>query len=129
MIRAQYEGIGFAVRQVIALMESQTQPITRIVAVGGGAQSRVWTQAVSDIAGREQEIPEQTIGASYGDALLAAIGTGHAEPETSWASTAAVVRPRPEHRELYDRLFANYEALYPALKSVMHDLAEIQGQD
>lgn len=128
LIRAQYEGIGFAVRQVLALLESQTQPIERIVAVGGGAQSAVWTQAVSDITGREQEIPDQTIGASYGDALLAAIGTGHADPGTTWASTAAVVRPREEHRALYDRLFTSYEALYPALKSVMHELAEIQGQ-
>lgn len=129
MIRAQYEGIGFAVRQVLALLESQAQPITRIVAVGGGAQSDVWTQAVSDITGREQEIPDQTIGASYGDALLAAIGTGNEERSTSWATTAAVVRPRQQHRDLYDRLFRNYESLYPALKGVMHDLAEIQGQD
>ncbi|MDO4919363.1 FGGY-family carbohydrate kinase [Kocuria sp.] len=128
MIRAQYEGIGFAVRQVLALLESQTEPVTRIVAVGGGAQSPVWTQAVSDITGREQEVPEQTIGASYGDALLAAIGTGHEDPGTSWARTADVVRPREEHRELYNRLFHDYEALYPALKDVMHDLADVQGQ-
>lgn len=128
LIRAQYEGIGFAVRQVLALLESQAQPIQRIVAVGGGAQSPVWTQAVSDITGREQEIPDQTIGASYGDALLAAIGTGRADTGTTWARTARVVRPRAERRELYDRLFRGYESLYPALKPVMHELAEIQGQ-
>ena len=39
----------------------------------GRHQGGLWTQVVSDVTGREQQVPEQTIGASYGDALMAAI--------------------------------------------------------
>jgi len=47
-------------------------------------------------------------------------------PETDWAVEGSVVRPRVEHRELYDRLYARYGELYPATKDVVHDLAAIQ---
>ncbi len=53
----------------------------RRVAVGGGTKGGLWTQMVSDVTGREQEIPGVTIGASYGDALLAAIAAGLAAPD------------------------------------------------
>lgn len=128
VVRAQYEGIGFAVRQVLELLEAPEHPIRMVVAVGGGAQSPVWTQAVSDITGREQWIPEQTIGASYGDALLAAIGTGAVSAETTWATRGRVVTPQAEHAELYDRMSATYDGLYLALRGAMHELADIQGQ-
>ena len=64
----------------------------RIVAVGGGTQGGLWTQIVSDVTGREQQIPQQTIGASYGDALLAAIGTGLVPPDTDWARAGRTAR-------------------------------------
>jgi xylulokinase len=82
----------------------------------------VWTQAVSDITGRTQLVPEQAIGASYGDALLAAIGTHLVPPETDWASIAREVVPDPRHRERYDDLYATWSQLYPATRDVMHRL-------
>ncbi len=52
----------------------------RLVAVGGGTKGGLWTQIVSDITGsRPQDLPEQTIGTSCGDALLAARSVGLAE--------------------------------------------------
>ena len=38
-------------------------PLHRLVAVGGGTQGGLWTQIVSDVTGREQVVPAQTIGA------------------------------------------------------------------
>jgi xylulokinase len=71
-------------------------------------------------------VPEQTIGASYGDALLAAIGTGAVPPETDWSRTGAVVAPRPAHAPVYDKLYAIYGQLYPANREYMHVLAALQ---
>jgi xylulokinase len=45
----------------------------RLVTVGGRTKGGLWTQIVSDVTERTQELPEETIGASYGDVLLAAI--------------------------------------------------------
>jgi xylulokinase len=126
LFRAVYEGIAYGVRQIVEFLEHEDDPIKRIVAVGGGTQGGLWTQIVSDVTGRDQHVPAQTIGASYGDALLAAIGNGLVPPETDWAVEASVVQPRADVRELYDRLYAGYVRLYPATEDVVHDLAAIQ---
>ena len=127
VFRAVYEGIAFGIRQIIDSLDGEQTPISRLVAVGGGTQGGLWTQIVSDVVGRPQVVPEQTIGASYGDALLAAIGTGLVPPATDWAVSAKVVAPNPEVREIYDTLFEVYEDLYPATRSLVHTLASIQG--
>ncbi|WP_161061802.1 FGGY-family carbohydrate kinase [Gordonia sp. SID5947] len=124
LFRAAYEGISFGIRQILDRFDD-AHVATRSVAVGGGVRSDVWVQTMSDITGRPQLIPEQTIGASYGDALLAAIGVGLVPPQTDWAKIARVVEPRPEYRELYDDLYATWQELYPATKSQVHRLTEI----
>jgi xylulokinase len=126
LFRAVYEGIAYGVRQIVEFLEHEDDPIQRIVAVGGGTQGGLWTQIVSDVTGREQHVPAQTIGASYGDALLAAIGNGIVPPETDWATAGSVVRPRPEVREVYNSLYAGYEELYPATAPIVHRLATLQ---
>lgn len=98
------------------------------MAVGGGTQGGLWTQIVSDVTGRDQQVPEQTIGASYGDALLAAIGIGQVPPETDWARIGQVVRPDPGTRAVYDSLSEIYDGLYPATRGQVHRLAELQEQ-
>ena len=75
LFRAAYEGISFGIRQILERFDD-AHTATRTVAVGGGLRSPIWAQAVSDVTGRPQLVPEQAIGASYGDALLAAIGVG-----------------------------------------------------
>ena len=37
------------------------------------AKSPLWLQIVSDVTGLPQDVPQRTIGASYGDAFLAGI--------------------------------------------------------
>jgi xylulokinase len=126
LYRAACEGIGFGIRQIVDLLDGIGQPIERIRAVGGGAQARLWLQIVSDISGRPQEVPAQTIGASYGDALLAATGTGAVPEGTDWAVPADVIAPDPDRKRIYDRLFATYETLYPATAQHVHELARMQ---
>ena len=128
LFRAAYEGIGFGVRQILEMFDD-AHTGTRTVAVGGGLRSPVWAQAVSDITGRTQLVPEQAIGASYGDALMAAIGTELVAPETDWTRIAHQITPDPAHRELYDELYLRWRELYPATKSLVHGLGEIGGRD
>jgi xylulokinase len=128
LFRAVYEGIGFGIRQILQLLDSDRTPVHRLVAVGGGTQGGLWTQVVSDVTGREQQVPEQTIGASYGDALMAAIGVGLVPPETDWARTGQTITPDPETREIYDTLYRGYCDLYPATKTLVHQLAQLQEQ-
>ena len=127
LFRAAYEGIGFGIRQILERFDDAHSG-RRTVAVGGGLRSPVWAQAVSDITGRTQLVPEQAIGASYGGALMAAIGVGLVDPETDWARISREITPDPHHRALYDELYGVWRELYPATKGLVHDLGEIGGR-
>jgi xylulokinase len=126
LFRAVYEGIAFGIRQILELLDTEANPVRRLVAVGGGTQGRLWTQVVSDVTGRVQEVPEQTIGASYGDALMAAIGAGLVDPGTSWARIDTLIEPDPATRATYDELYGLYGSLYPATREHVHALARMQ---
>jgi xylulokinase len=126
VFRAVYEGIAFGIRQILGLLDTDANPVRRLVAVGGGTRGRLWTQVVSDVTGRSQQVPEQTIGASYGDALMAAIGAGLVPPDTDWARIARTVEPDPATRTTYDELFDLYCSLYPATRDHVHALARMQ---
>ena len=121
LFRAAYEGIAFGVRQILERFD-EAQPAQRTVAVGGGLQSPIWAQAVSDITGHPQLVPEQSIGASYGDALLAAIGVGSVPPDTDWARIVRTIEPDPGTRDLYEDLYRTWRELYPATRDVVHRL-------
>jgi xylulokinase len=123
LFRAAYEGISFGIRQILERFDD-AHSATRTVAVGGGLRSPIWAQAVSDITGRPQLVPEQAIGASYGDALLAAIGVGLVAPDTDWAKIAREIKPDQRNRDLYEGLYATWRELYPATRDHMHRLAE-----
>ncbi|MGY4718731.1 FGGY family carbohydrate kinase [Naumannella cuiyingiana] len=126
LFRAAYEGIAYGIRQIVDFLDDPVRPIGRLVAVGGGTQGGLWTQIVSDVLGRPQELPEQTIGASYGDALLAAIGTQIVPPETDWTRIGSLIEPDPANRETYAELFDIYTELYPATRDLVHVLARHQ---
>jgi xylulokinase len=122
LFRAAYEGISFGIRQILERFDDAHTGM-RTVAVGGGLRSPIWAQTLSDITGRPQLVPEQAIGASYGDALLAAVGVGLVAPTTDWAKIAREIKPNPRNRDLYDDLYATWQELYPATKSQVHRLA------
>lgn len=126
LLRAVYESIAFGVRHNLAALREADALGDRVVAVGGGTRGGLWAQIVGDVTGVTQELPSQTIGAAYGDALLAAIGAGAASPETDWTEVAAVVEPDPVNRGVYDELFELYLELYPATTEISHRLAALQ---
>ena len=123
LFRAVYEGISYGVRQILERFDA-AQAATRTVAVGGGLRSPLWAQTLTDITGSPQLVPEQAIGASYGDALLAAIGVGLVPPDTDWAKIASELTPDPANHARYDDLYRTWLELYPATKHLVHQLGE-----
>jgi xylulokinase len=126
LLRAIYEAIAFGVRHNLETFAEAGAPIDRAVAVGGGTRGRLWAQIVSDVCGLEQQLPRQTIGASYGDALMAAIGAGLVAPETDWTEAGDAIEPDAGVRDVYDELFDLYLELYPATAAISHRLAALQ---
>ena len=117
---------AYGVRHIFEYMREAGGGGERLVAVGGGTKGGLWTQIVSDVTGRPQDLPEQTIGASYGDALLAARAVSLAEPDADWSRIVETVEPDEANRELYDELYGVYRDLYPATRETSHRLADLQ---
>lgn len=122
LYRAALEATALGVRHNVEALEAAGAPLDRVVAVGGGTQGGLWTQIVSDVTARPQEIPTHTIGASLGIAFLAARAVADPSP-ADWNPVAAVVEPDPDRAPDYDTLYRLYLDLYPATRDIAHALA------
>ncbi|MEZ3160807.1 FGGY family carbohydrate kinase [Microbacterium sp. BWT-B31] len=127
LYRSALEATAFGVRHNVETMRAAGADIRRVVAVGGGTRGELWLQIVSDVTGLTQEVPQVTVGASYGAAFLAASATADDAPDISvWNPRAHTIHPNPVATEEYDSLFAQYLSLYATTKSIQHDLARRQ---
>lgn len=124
MYRAALEATAFGLRHNLEAMRATGATDKRLVAVGGGTHGGLWTQIVSDVLQQPQQIPQHTIGASYGDALLAGIGTGLVGADASWNPIVSVVEPDAGTAADYERLYQLYRDLYPATRQIAHALAK-----
>jgi xylulokinase len=100
----------------------------RAVAVGGGAQSELLLQIVSDVTGMEQELPDKTIGACYGDAFLAGLAVGllsQADLPSRWVRIIKHVTPDADRHRLYQEYYDIYRDLYPHTVGDVHALARL----
>jgi xylulokinase len=125
LYRGLIEGIGYAVRHIVETYESAGQPPQRLIAVGGGTKNAVWLGAVSDICRRPQQLRRISTGASYGDAFLAAVATGHAALADieRWNAASRTQEPDAGTGPIYDRQYAVYKGLYERTRELMHELS------
>ena len=127
LFRALLEGIACATNHIFETYAGVGQEPGAIYAVGGGTKNRVWAQATSDISGRTQIVREKTIGASYGDAFLAAMAVGDVKAGDieTWNPVAGTFVPDPALRERYGKLYRIFRELYPATREQMAALGSI----
>ena len=126
LYRALLEGSAYEVRHNLEVMAGVGIAPRRLVAVGGGTRSSLWTQVVTDVTGVEQAVPEITVGASYGDALLAGLGSGLVARDARWNRPAATLEPDPSAAGRYAELYGVYRDLYPATRDLAHAVARVQ---
>lgn len=122
LYRAALESSAFAVRHIFDSLEDNDIPVSRVVATGGGTRDRLWPQILTDVTGRGQHLPPVLIGASYGDALLAARATGMVDPDVRWNVATEVVEPDPTTTAIYEDLYALYRRLDAGTRDVAHAL-------
>ena len=124
MFRAVLEGIASGTAHVLDTYRELDAFPHRILAVGGGTKNAVWMQATSDIGGAGQIVCEKTVGASYGDAFLAATAVGKALPDqiVEWNPVARTVRP--EAVAAYARQYPLFKRLYAQTRDIAHELGQ-----
>jgi xylulokinase len=123
--RALLEGNAYATRHILDTYAELGVPPKAIYAVGGGTKNAVWSGATSDASGRPQIVRENTMGASYGDAFLAALGVGDLKREAieHWNPVARTIVPEPSRAAAYRRGYDVFRALYPRTKDLMRQVA------
>ncbi len=126
LYRAVLEGVSFALRHNI---EAGTQGAhsldPRLIVVGGASHSDLWMQIIADVTRYPVYTIVQEVEAALGAALLAAHTVGlvsDGQMDTGWVQLQLRAQPKRENVMTYDRAFAEYLKLYPALKPVMHNL-------
>ncbi len=131
LARAVMEGVGYHIRWMMEAMEGIGLSVGRLNAIGGGCTSRLWTQIISDISGRELRVVEHPLEAgAMGAALAVAVGMGlypSMEAVDELIAIGRTVDPIDDGRRArYDGLYREYRALYEALAPVyrrMHTIA------
>ncbi len=123
LIRAVMEGVAFALRHNVEVAQAAGAVAGTLRAVGGSANSRVWTQMKADITGRKIEVPASDTATTLGAAILAGVGTGVYESfQAACERTVAVVRthePNAELKAVYDQRYQAYLELYEHLAPMM----------
>lgn len=127
LYRAALEGVAYGVRHNLDTLREAGARAARLVAVGGGTRSRLWLDIVSSVSGAPQDVPAQTIGASYGDAFLAALAVGLVADvsalDKAWVHIAERVEPDPAAQRTYDGYYPLYRDLYRATRKHQHRLS------
>lgn len=126
--RAVLEGIGYGFRHHVSAMDDAGLSIERVKAIGGGAQSDLWRQIVSDITGVVQEYVSNPVGSPLGGAYLAGMGVGvfdDLEQLTELTEVETETHPDDSVSDIYDEYYAVYRDLYPQIRDSMHRLAKL----
>ncbi len=133
LVRAILEGVAFGMRDALDIFREMGIPVATVVCTGGGARSRLWRQIQADVYG----VPVWTVAreehSSYGAALLAGVAAGVydgvREAAQGTLRMGEVVHPVDAHRAVYERQYAVYRGLYPALRRTFRMLGETVRRD
>jgi FGGY-family pentulose kinase len=128
VFRSIYEATAFGTRHILEDLSRHGFTVGRIAAGGGGARSRLWLQIQADVLGQPIHLPHDSEACALGSGLMAAVHCGHypklEEAARHMVRSAAVIEPQPENKRIYDYYYAKYVATYPALRALMHEMAE-----
>ncbi|MGI9466964.1 MAG: xylulokinase [Rubripirellula sp.] len=130
MTRSVMEGITYALRDSLDIIQSLDVPVRQIRASGGGSKNPMWRQMQADVFGKKITTLEVEQGPAFGVALLAAVGDGaYRSIESACKATIRVADETPANRlatKQYNQLFPIYRDLYDQLKESMAKIAEYQ---
>lgn len=123
MIRACMEGVAYALRHNLEAASENGAAVETMRAMGGSANSLVWTQIKADVTGKRIEVPQSDTATTLGAAILAGVGTGvYGGFREAVDKTIAVRRthePGAALEDVYEDGYKKYRALYEHLEPMM----------
>lgn len=125
MIRSAMEGVAYSLKHNLDIAENTGAVVEELLAMGGSANSLLWTQIKSDITGKPIAVPSSDTATTLGAVILAGVGVGMYDSfEDAVKQTVKITRrhvPDMEKHELYMKNYKTYLALYENLKELMKE--------
>jgi gluconokinase len=125
-LKAVLEGLCFALKHVLDVLEESSGPVRRIHAGGGFVRSGTWVQLLADITGKTIRVQQMEDASALGAAYLAMKTLGIISDYSELKSFPVTgVQPRMETADIYDKNYRVFRALYPQLRDTMHLLHQL----
>lgn len=122
LTQAVFEGVAFAFKDNFEALKATGTRLERLLGIGGGSHSAYWVELIATLLQLPIDLPEKgDFGAALGAARLAIVGDTGATP-AEVMTRPPIARTIGPHRDLtraYDDAYAQFRALYPALKEVL----------
>ena len=132
LYRAILEGLAFEQRLgTLGVEKALGQSVQRYIAMGGGAQSKLWRQIIADVTNKPVFRAAATDTAALGAGILAASAAGCFTNTRQAAQEMTHILPQPtepdsSRYDFYNRLFEEvYRPLFPALQHYLERLASL----
>jgi xylulokinase len=120
LTRAVLEGVAFAFRDCLDTLRTVGPVPDQFVIGGGGAQGSLWRQIMASALGVSLQTLAGAEHTATGAALLAGVGAGVyadvVEAVARCVRYGEIEEPKADEQAVYDKVFARFRTLYPALK-------------
>ena len=124
MYRSIFEGIAYGTNHVFDTFKELNYIPKKLYSVGGGTKNKIWSQTTSDIIGLNQILRKTTLGASYGDAFLAAYACGDLKKDdiNNWNGIDYEIEAKNDNNNIYSKGYKNFRKLYENTKNLMKEM-------
>ena len=133
MIRAILEGTAFALRHNVEVAQRAGVAINEVRSVGGGSRSALWNQIKADVLGIPVALPQTSVGAPFGDAILVGLGLGLYPDIQATLSNMIKIKtrfePNPRNHAQYTEMYGVFRSTYEHLRDDFDHLASVFNQD
>jgi xylulokinase len=126
LLRAIYEGVGYNIKWALQIIEKLVGKTDMINVIGGGANSEIWCQILSDILDRKiVQLSEPDLAGAKGSAIISMVGLNILK---SFSEAIPLIKikkefiPNPNTTEIYQKLFAEYIKVYKRNKHLFDHL-------
>ncbi len=124
MVRATLEGVAYSLEHNLRVAAEAGAKVDVLNAMGGAANSRLWTQIKADVTGKTIQVPTSDTATTLGAAILAGVGVGFYEGfEEAITETIHITRvqePDMHSHEQYKKYMQMYLELSETLTPVFN---------
>jgi len=117
------EGVAYEMRLNRERLAASGVKYERLIATGGGAKSKLWTQIKADVLGVPIVSLETEDAGTVGCAMLAGVATGVfadlAEARKTMVHEIGSYEPDPKRHEEFSKIYARFEKLYSAVRPLV----------